>query len=102
MADHQQTLSEEEKEFQIREQVRLRMEAQLQAELKKIKEKVREFTNRGGNTGCTCVDGIQWKIRKKIVSTPCNNKHVFEVFQSINLKAFKMLIKDHFRKEPYD
>ena len=46
MADHQQTLSEEEKEFQIREQVRLRMEAQLQAELKKIKEKVRGFTNR--------------------------------------------------------
>ena len=32
--------TEDEKEFQIREQVRLRMEAQLQDELKKIKEKV--------------------------------------------------------------
>ena len=32
--------SEEEKEFQLREQVRLRMEAQIQSELKKIKEKV--------------------------------------------------------------
>ena len=31
---------EDEKEFQIREQVRLRMEAQLQDELKRIKEKV--------------------------------------------------------------
>ena len=32
--------TEDEKEFQIREQVRLRMEAQLQDELKRIKEKV--------------------------------------------------------------
>ena len=32
--------SEDEKEFQLREQVRLRMEAQIQNELKKIKEKV--------------------------------------------------------------
>ena len=44
MADHQQgsdLSAEEDKEFQIREQVRLRMEAQIQDELKKIKEKVR-------------------------------------------------------------
>ena len=39
MADNDQT--EDDKEFQIREQVRLRMEAQLQNELRKIKEKVR-------------------------------------------------------------
>jgi len=30
---------EEEREFQIREQVRIRMEAQLEAELQKIREK---------------------------------------------------------------
>ena len=45
MADHQQgsDLSpEEDKEFQIREQVRLRVEAQIQDELNKIKQKVRE------------------------------------------------------------
>ena len=41
MADHQQgsDLSpEEDKEFQIREQVRLRVEAQIQDELNKIKQ----------------------------------------------------------------
>ena len=34
-------ITEEEKEFKIREDVRLKMEAKLQEELKKIKEKVR-------------------------------------------------------------
>ena len=56
---------EEEKEFQIREQVRLRMEAQIQSELKKIKDKVSSFLHK-------CLESessVHLIIQKKIHTT---------------------------------